>query len=511
MAAPNILLIQVDQMAASALSAYGNKTVKDPHIRRLANEGIVFENCYCNFPICGPSRASMHAMRMPFAIDMFDNASEFAADIPTFCHYLRHMGYRTELSGKMHFVGPDQFHGYEKRHTTEIYPANFAWTVDWSKGREFRPTNLTMSPVLESGPAIRTLQMDYDDEVGFAGVQALYDLVRKSDDRPFHLTISFTSPHSPFVIGHRYWALYDHDHIELPTVPPLDLDEMDHLSRNLHYCQARHRFTVTDEHVRMARHGYYGMISYIDEKIGQIMSVIRETGLAENTIVVFTSDHGEMLGERGMWFKQHFFDPAARVPLIFWCPPRFASAQVSKSVSLIDIGPTILDLAAEGTFNDYAAPCDGTSLVDALYDGEDDLPDIALSEFSADGSTGPSRMIRSGRYKLMLLEDQDVLLYDLISDPYEEQNLSERQEFTDEVARLTSLLSEPWDYPKMYERIRESQRRRIAIHKATGGDPTYVNMVRYDDDRRYVRNSGAADTKAKARFPFVPSAKPDQR
>jgi len=116
-------------MAAKALSAYGNGTVKDPHIRALADGGVVFENCYCNLPMCGPSRASMHAGRMPFAINMFDNASEFRSDIPTFAHYLRGLGYRVELSGKMHFVGPDQFHGYNKRHTTEIYPANYAWTA----------------------------------------------------------------------------------------------------------------------------------------------------------------------------------------------------------------------------------------------------------------------------------------------------------------------------------------------------------------------------------------------
>jgi len=143
--------------------------------------------------------------QQPFAIGMYDNASEFHADIPTFAHYLRSFGYRTWLAGKMHFVGPDQMHGFEKRLTTEIYPANFAWTVDWSKGREYRPTNLTMATVLASGPAIRTMQMDYDDEVAFAGVQALYDLAREDDGKSFFLGISFTSPHSPYVIGQEYW------------------------------------------------------------------------------------------------------------------------------------------------------------------------------------------------------------------------------------------------------------------------------------------------------------------
>jgi len=256
---PNILFVMADQMSAPALPMYGNPTSLTPNLTALSDAGIVFDNCYCNLPMCAPSRASLHAGRLPFALEMYDNASEFHADIPTLPHYLRGLGYRTELSGKMHFVGPDQYHGYDKRHTTEIYPANFGWTVDWSKGREYRPTNLTMAPVIESGTCIRSLQMDYDDEVAYHGVQAIYDLARKPDDKPFFLTVSFTSPHSPFVISEDYWNLYDHDSIELPTVPEIPLDEKDHLSRNLHYCQGRHQYTVTDEHRRNARHAYYGM------------------------------------------------------------------------------------------------------------------------------------------------------------------------------------------------------------------------------------------------------------
>jgi len=138
-----------DQMAAAALPMYGNSKVIAPNLLSLASSGVVFENCYCNLPMCGPSRASLHTARLPFGMGMYDNASEFHADIPALPHYLRGLGYRTELAGKMHFVGPDQLHGYEKRHTTEIYPANFAWTVDWTKGREYRPTNLTMAPVID--------------------------------------------------------------------------------------------------------------------------------------------------------------------------------------------------------------------------------------------------------------------------------------------------------------------------------------------------------------------------
>ena len=130
---PNILLIMADQLAAPALPIYGHKQVIAPNIDKLAKNSVIFDNCYCNFPMCGPSRASLHSSIYPHKMNCFDNASEFQANVPTLPHYLRSIGYKTLLSGKMHFVGPDQLHGYEKRLTTEIYPANFAWTVDWSK------------------------------------------------------------------------------------------------------------------------------------------------------------------------------------------------------------------------------------------------------------------------------------------------------------------------------------------------------------------------------------------
>lgn len=509
MSKPNILFIQADQMAANALRAWGNKTVKTPHIDRLSENGVVFQNCYCNLPMCAPSRASMHASKLPFSIGMYDNANEFHADIPTFAHYLRMMDYRVEMSGKMHFVGPDQMHGYEKRHTTEIYPSNFAWTVDWSKGREYRPTNLTMAPILESGPCIRSMQMDYDDEVAYHGMQALYDFARKADDRPFMLTVSFTSPHSPFTVGKEWWDLYDHDEIESPAVPPLKLDEMDHLSRNLHYCQARHQFTVTDEHRRMARHGYYGMISYIDDKIGQLLDVLEKTGMAENTIVIFAADHGEMMGERGMWFKQHFFEWAAKVPFIVYCPSKFKPANISQNISLIDLMPTILEAANGAPFEDYALPIDGNSLFPALNGDTSTMTDTVISEFAADGSTGPSRMVKKGSWKLMWLEGKDTLLYNTVEDPNEINNLADDPLNASIRSELERILFQDFAPDELRETILASQKQRLAVHRATGGEPTYVNLIRSDDAQRYIRNAGAADTKARARLPYVAPAKPD--
>ncbi len=345
---PNILFIMADQLAGPALPLNDESFAKAPNLKKLADKGVVFENAYCNFPICAPSRASLLSGLLPHSFAQYDNSAEFPADIPTIPHYLRQLDYRTVLSGKMHFIGPDQQHGFESRLTTEIYPANFAWTVDWTQGAKFRPTNLTMAPVMEAGTCIRSLQIDYDDEVEYNSVQGLYDLAREQDDKPFFITVSFTHPHSPYVTSQEYWDKYEHSDIPSPKVADIPLDEKDHLSRNLHYCQGRDEQSVTDEQIRTARHAYFGMISYIDDKVGEVLSVLEDSGLAENTIIVFTSDHGDMMGERGMWYKQHFFEWASKVPLIISWPEHYKAKRVTQDVSLVDLLPTILDLATSG-------------------------------------------------------------------------------------------------------------------------------------------------------------------
>ena len=173
-----IVLLMADQLTPFALPFYGHPLVHAPALSRLASEGMVFDAAYCNSPICAPSRYSMLSGRLPHAIGAYDNASEFPAEIPTMAHYLRAAGLRTVLAGKMHFVGPDQLHGYERRLTTDIYPADFLWVPDWSKGPSYRPTGVGMGHVVDAGPCVRNMQIDYDEEVAHAAVQEIYDLAR---------------------------------------------------------------------------------------------------------------------------------------------------------------------------------------------------------------------------------------------------------------------------------------------------------------------------------------------
>jgi len=186
---PNILFIMADQMSALALGAYGNPIAKTPNIQSLAENGVVFQNAYCNSPLCAPSRASMLTGKLPSQIGAYDNAADFPSSMPTFIHYLRRMGYRTCLSGKMHFTGPDQLHGFEERLTTDIYPADFGWACDWERPVENRFSWYhNMQSVTEAGICIRSNQLDFDDEAAFQAKRWLYNQARNNDPRPFCLT-----------------------------------------------------------------------------------------------------------------------------------------------------------------------------------------------------------------------------------------------------------------------------------------------------------------------------------
>ena len=263
------------------------------------------------------------AGRLPSRTRVYDNAAEFAADIPTFAHHLRRLGYRTVLSGKMHFCGPDQLHGFETRLTTDIYPADFGWTPNWDRPLERPSWYHNMSSVTQAGLCVRTNQLDFDDEVTFAAEREIYDKARGIDPRPLLLVASFTHPHDPYAITERYWNLYRDDEIDMPG-PSIPLEQLDPHSRRLRHVYAMDSEPVTTDQIRAARRAYYGEISYVDDNLGRLTRALRECRLADDTIVMFLGDHGEMLGERGLWYKMSFFEGSARVPLIVGAPGRWS-------------------------------------------------------------------------------------------------------------------------------------------------------------------------------------------
>lgn len=502
---PNFLILMADQLAAAALRAYGGRALT-PNIDALAERGVIFDSFYCNSPLCAPSRYSFLAGQLPSKIGAYDNAAEFAAQTPTFAHYLRRVGYQTALSGKMHYCGPDQLHGFEERLTTDIYPADFGWTPDWTRPAERPPWYHTMDSVTQAGACVRTNQIDFDDEVVYAARQKLFDIARTRDPRPFCLVVSMTHPHDPYAIAQPYWDRYRDADIPMPALGAASVADDPH-SRRLRHVIGLDLQSPSDDQVRAARRAYLGAVSYVDDKVGTLLRALTESRLAGNTMVIVLADHGDMLGERGLWYKMNFFEPACRIPMIVSAPGHFAPRRVAAHASLLDLLPTLVELGSGGSNPEYASPLDGRSLVPLLSgnatQAEGNAPPV-LGEYLAEGAIAPVVMIRRERHKFVHSPLDPDQLYDLGADPLEQRNLAGSVEQAAIVAAFREEVGERWSLSALHQQVLASQRRRHLVDAAlrTGRYAPWDYQPRRDASRMYVRNDqGLNDVESLARFP----------
>lgn len=448
---PHILLVLADQLAASALPSYGNPVALAPHLDRLGREGVVFERALCASPLCVPSRASLMTGLLPSRTGAIDNAGELPAGVPTFAHRLRVLGYRTVLAGKMHFIGPDQLHGFEDRPVTDVYPAGFDWVPDWELADDERlPWYHDLSSVLRAGPVRSTLQLEYDEEVI---EQACVTIAGADPSQPLLLVASFTHPHDPYEVPPELWNRYEGVEIDAPArAEPGD----DPPTRRLRAMVGADRVPVSAEQTLAARRGYYGAVSLVDDHVGTLLDALAERGLADDTIVIVTSDHGDMLGERGLWFKMAPFEASIRVPLIVHCPRRFEAARVPGPVSLLDLAATLTVLAGG-----QAEEVDGVSLAPALEGGAVPVRDVPV-EYLAEGVRAPQVTLVRGALKLVRSLGEPDLVYDVAADPAELVDLAGDPE-ADE---LRDAASARWNLEELDREVRASQRRRRLVARA---------------------------------------------
>lgn len=484
---PNVLILMVDQLNGTFFPDGPADFLHAPHLKSLAKRSVRFANTYTASPLCAPARASFMSGQLPSRTRVYDNAAEFASDIPTFAHHLRRAGYQTCLSGKMHFVGPDQLHGFEERLTTDIYPADFGWTPDYTKpGERIDWWYHNLGSVTGAGVAEITNQMEYDDEVAYNATRKLYDLSRGHDDRPWCLTVSFTHPHDPYVARRRFWDLYDNCPQLDPAVAAIPYEDQDpHSQRLMDACDQRSS-DITRENIRRARQGYFASISYVDEKIGEILDVLQRSRMADNTAILFVSDHGDMLGDRGLWFKMNFFEGSARVPLMI-AAPGWQPGLVTDPVSTLDVCPTLASIAGID-IGELTAWTDGEDLT-ALARGEWTREPVPM-EYAAEGSIAPMVAIRDGNYKLTLCACDPPILVDLEADPEELQNLADDPEHVEALERLSAMAAERWDLHRFDAAVRESQARRHVVYAALRNGAyfpwDYQPLQRASE--RYMRN-----------------------
>ncbi len=345
-------------------------------------------------------------------------------------------------------------------------------------------------------------------------MQWLYDHARRPEASPFLLVASFTHPHNPFTISAPYWNLYDDDRVPMPAVPFIPYEQRDPWSQRYYKLIRQDEHTVTDAHVLSARRAYFGMVSYLDSKVGLLIETLRQTGALENTVIVFTADHGEMLGERGMWYKFNPYEQSIKVPLIISAPGAKSGQRVAANCSLVDLLPTLLDLATDANPPALVDAIDGRSLAAWLHGIDQSWNNEVLVEFTSEGVHAPALILRKGRHKYVYCEGDPGLLFDLEADPAELKNLCVdpahaplARQFEDEIVRR-------FDPARIKRQVLASQRRRLFLHRTlTRGTHTpWDYQVRQDASRQYVRSvatTSTTATKSKARFPYVPTTPPD--
>jgi len=299
---PNILLICSDQHSPYVLGCYGDSIVHTPHLDRLAAEGVTFSSAYCNAPLCGPSRMSFLTGMYPYECDALHNGSTLSSIIPTYAHMLGAAGYHTVLSGRMHFMGPDQRHGFMERLVGDVTSyTHWKGGIDYpglgDLGHMGKP-----DPLLAVG-AGHTFDMDYDEKVTEETCKWLRDYHKQKVDMPFLMTVGFFNPHCPYIAPRKLLdKYYDRIPFSLPSREEINALHPFHKA----YRELIEIESVPEENLRKAKAAYYGLVELVDSWIGRILSTLDETGLARDTIVIYFSDHGEMLGEHGRWHKGCF-------------------------------------------------------------------------------------------------------------------------------------------------------------------------------------------------------------
>ncbi len=482
---PNILVIMSDEHKASVAGCYGNAIVRTPNLDRLAAQGITFDAAYTNSPLCVPSRLSFTSGKYISRVGAWNNDCRLPSDdYPSIARIMNAAGYESYLCGKMHY---DRSHRYG---FAEIGAAGTNLGTMTGRGSrrdadDLRPRKELSDRFAAFRTADESSVMRHDRAVTAGTIEFLSK--RKPGDKPFFLLAGYLAPHFPLIVPETYWAAY-RGKVPMPVIPPGHLDSLP-----LNYKHLRAGFGVTDvppEMVRKGRELYYGLTQWVDEEIGKVLDALDRSGLAEETAIIYTADHGENIGEHGLWWKNCLYDTAARVPLIVRWPKRWPGGQRrGGACALVDVVQTIAEMGGAKTPADW----NGTSLCAWMDDPKAEWKDVAVSQYYAHHIASGYSMIRMGAWKYVYHSPPDEKhpaereLYDLKADPGEFRNLARDPAQKERIDRMhAALVKELGEEP---DRIEQRCRAETAKGYATGN----LNETRKPIKRGHGERAVAAD------------------
>jgi len=511
MSRPNILFLLSDEHSYRFLSARpserGGEPCHTPTLDGLIERGAYFETAYCQYPLCVPSRVAMLSGRPS------SECAVLAPDVPTIASHLGEHGYATATAGKMHLIGSRQMAGFQHRpygDFTAPSPAHQKDPLNLERPRDhiFMPSVLRDPGVSDIPESLMQEQIVTREAVAWLREHRHLD-----PDQPWFLMNSFAHPHFPMNAARRFFDRYYPDHVTPPRIGRTG-DTVDHpltlgaLRSESGESQGIYLETVTKEQTMKARAAYFACVDQFDEILGDYLAILDRDGFLDNTIIVYTSDHGELAGEHGLWFKRSWHEASIRVPFIISTPEHrsgsLSASEVTTPVDLGDLFPTFCGFA-------NVSPPEGLKGVDlsAVATGgrSTELDDRygAITENLA-GFAGPGteyRSIRSERYKVVTFRDCDDLAFDLIDDPDEQTNLlKEGSSVPSEVERLRSSLQDGFDYDRVLENLNQQRQIYTQAYPATVS-PKTANQILLGDGR-------LVDADMHLEYPNVVSERPSK-
>jgi choline-sulfatase len=460
----NLLFIMSDEHNRRVMGAAGHPMIRTPHMDALAAAGTRFTSAYCNSPICVPSRASFATGRYVHQIRFWDNAIPYDGSIPSWAHRLRAAGHRVVSIGKLHYRDAEDDNGF----TEEVMPLHVVDGVGDLLGliREDTPPRKAALRLAEEAGRGDSSYQGYDDRITAAAEQWLRDRGAEAAsgraDKPWVLFVSLVCPHFPLIARPEWYDLYPEDQVPWPLF-------YDAAARPSHpFLDAMRASAIYDDafdavRVRRAIAAYFGLVSFLDDNIGRLRRALDAAGLAGDTRVIYASDHGDNLGNRGLWGKSNMYEDSAGIPLLMAGPGIAQGAVCHAPVSLVDAFPTIL--ACTGVAPDPAdADLPGASLFDVARGTAP--PRTVLSEYHASGSVTGAFMIRKGDFKYVHYVGMPPQLFDLAADPDEARDLAREPGYAGLVADCEAALRRVVDPDAADARARADQRARI---EAAGG------------------------------------------
>ncbi len=414
----NLVFILSDNHARGVVGCYGHPLVRTPNLDQLANEGVRFENAYCASPLCCPSRASMVTGRYPHQTGYWDNAIVYDGKIESWMHRLRAQGHTVVSIGKLHFRSTDDDNGF----TEEIVPMHI---LDGRGGVSMLLRSSGDEPVAKGQWGLYTERsgiggthyQDYDRDITRRAISWLRENARR-DDPPWVLFVSYASPHPPFQVPERLFQLYPPSEIDLPAdFRPGDRPEHPAV-QHLRWIMGTKEMTDADVLRRVAA-GYFGLITHVDEQIGEVLGALADAGLRDVTRVLYTSDHGELFGAHGLFGKSNMYEGAVGVPLIMSGPEIPRGGVVRQIASHVDLFPTVVE-AVSGQYQSNGDRS-GVSLWPAIHGDERER--LGFVEYHATGARAASFALREGGMKLIYHVGMTPQLFDLENDPAETHDL----------------------------------------------------------------------------------------